>query len=553
MDSPSATTTRCAVLLALGCGLACALLIVATADSLPMTWDEGNAIRRAEGISRWGTLVLHASSEAFSAATIAEHWRYTTTIEGHPAFYGIVIAAGRALSGAWLPPLAAARFGPMVLFALAVGIAAYRLARDHSPATAIAAAVALVTMPRLFAHAHYASFDGPLTSCWLLAWALFEPARRGGWRLLPFGVALGCTLACKAPGWFAPFPFLLVSLAARDRAGLKATLIGSLLALVVFYVLNPSLWHDPLGGFQEFIALNTRRADRPQHNISILFLGAMHNLDYPLPWYNTLFWTAITVPLGTLALALVGLWYSLFRDGARGALLASCWAVLVIVRTLPFAPPHDGTRLFLSSFAFLACLAGVGFGALWHKIDTTVAAGSSLRKFVLRGVLVLPLVGSATSTLWYWPQLLSYYNLAIGGLRGATALGMEPTYYWDSLDRRAFDWLHEHTAADEKILFGAAPPENLALLAEWGKLQRGYRASDPGNYRWYVIQRRPSGYRDYDRWLLAHERPAYEHTTRTRDRDLGPWTLDVPLLCIYTFEQYERARRATAKGFEAKK
>jgi len=273
----------------------------------------------------------------------------------------------------------------------------------------------------------------------------------------------------------------------------------------------------------------------------------MYNLDYPLPWYNTLLWTAIAVPLGTLGLAIVGLWYSLRRDGAAGALLASCWAILVIVRALPFAPPHDGIRLFLPAFAFLACLAGVGFGAWWQKLDA-LGASHRVRAFLLRAALAVPLLAAAASCVWYWPQELSYYNLAIGGLRGATAWGMEPTYYWDSLDRRALDWLHEHTADDEKIHFGAAPPENLALLAEWGELKRGYRLSDPGSYRWYVIQRRPSGYRDYDRWLLTHEEPTYRHTIRPSNCGAGAWRLDVPLLHVYTYEQYQEARRAMAEA-----
>ena len=44
---------------------------------------------------------------------------------------------------------------------------------------------------------------------------------------------------------------------------------------------------------------------------------------------------------------------------------------------------------------------------------------------------------SAVNLRWYAPQWLSYYSLAIGGLPGATALGMEPTYYWDGLDQTA--------------------------------------------------------------------------------------------------------------------
>ena len=48
-------------------------------------------------------------------------------------------------------------------------------------------------------------------------------------------------------------------------------------------------------GCATFFALNLNRGDRPSHNITTQFFGRIYNLDYPLPWYNTLVWTAITV------------------------------------------------------------------------------------------------------------------------------------------------------------------------------------------------------------------------------------------------------------------
>ena len=85
-----------------------------------------------------------------------------------------------------------------------------------------AAVVALMLLPRLFAHVHFASFDGPLTSCWILAWAAFAPARESWRRTVLFGVVLGMTLSSKATGWIAPVPFLVWALLYRDRAAARA-------------------------------------------------------------------------------------------------------------------------------------------------------------------------------------------------------------------------------------------------------------------------------------------------------------------------------------------
>jgi hypothetical protein len=459
-------------------------------------------------------------------------------------------------------------------------------------------------LPRMFAHAHFASFDGPLCACWVLAWATF-PREKGDRRLFSpraqqsipsalkkgacplflrtilFGIALGMTLSSKATGWIAPLPFLAWTLLYRDRAAAKGMAVAVPLAMVTFFLLNPPLWHDPIGGWARFFQMNLGRS---QFNIPTQFFGEIYDVHRPLPWYNTLVWTGITVPVGILLLMGAGVAVVLrrCRDDRTGTLLLANALVLLIVRALPGVPPHDGVRLFLPSFAFLAALAGVGAAAVreWRVAsgewrDTRPgskpdAHHSPLTTRHLSCVAVLMLyAGSATSVIWYAPQWLSYYNLLIGGLPGATALGMEPTYYWDGLDRSVLDWLHKHTTPDEKVLFGpvleekalsgpvpkervleekvqAGPTENLRQMQKWGLFRRRFEFGDSGRYRWYVIQHRPSAWGPADAWLVEHAEPALRKTIRRGG--WGPWRLDVPLVDVYSYDQYLQACRQTQAG-----
>jgi 4-amino-4-deoxy-L-arabinose transferase-like glycosyltransferase len=307
-------------------------------------------------------------------------------------------------------------------------------------------------------------------------------------------------------------------------------------ALATFFALNPPLWHDPIRSWLVFFQMNLDRGD---FNISTQFLGRMYNLDHPLPWYNTLFWTAVTVPVGLLALLSVGVvrvsWR--WREDRAGVLLLLNAVVLLVVRALPGAPPHDGVRLFLPAFAFLAALAGVGWGALVAAAARSRTTWSRWCWLALGGLLLYG--GSASSLFWYAPQWLSYYNLAIGGLPGATARGMEPTYYWDALDERLLDWLDEETDAGEKVAFAAASTENLVILERWGKLDVEFRPQAAGTYRWYVVQHRPSGWQPVDRWLIRKAEPAYRKTIR--EGGWGPWRLDVPLVWVYSYDEYVSA------------
>src|SRR5262249_52825099 len=151
----------------------------------------------------------------------------TTQREGHPPLSGILVALGTRLAPSWFHPLSAARLGPMLLFALAMGVMFYRLERDYPVyVVSITALVAAIAMPRLFAHAHFATLDGPLCACWILAWAAFGPAVRDGRWIACFGLALGLTFAAKFTGWLAPLPFLAWTICYRSRGGLRALAIG---------------------------------------------------------------------------------------------------------------------------------------------------------------------------------------------------------------------------------------------------------------------------------------------------------------------------------------
>ncbi len=501
-----------------------------------MAWDEGSAILRSRGIAQW------FADPSLDRERIARDWQYTTTLEGHAALGGILIAAGERMLPRSVHPLTAARLGPILLFALAAAAMFYRMRKDFSLAAAVCGVAAMMVMPRLLAHAHFATWDGPLTSCWILAWAVF-PAGRPGWKpAVVFGIALGMTLSTKATGWLAPLPFVAWAAVYRDRTAFWALAIAAPVALGVFVLFNPPLWHDPAGGLFEFLRLNFNRGAQPGLNISTQFLGRMYNLDFPLPWYNTLFWTAIAVPLPILLFALMGLASALRYPGRSkmAILLVFNWLVLVIVRAVPGTPPHDGIRLFLPSFAFLAAIAGLGCAWLIAKADGTKRPG---KQAIVVAIIALGYLGSATSVCWYRPHWLSYYNLSVGGLRGATARGMEPVYYWDALDESVIEWLHQNTPDGEQIRFAAGPRHNLQLLQEWNILRREYRPRSPGKFRWYVLQHRPSGLQPHDQWLIANRRPVLRKTLGSGG--WWAWRRDVPLVEVYEYSDHEQARRST--------
>ena len=410
------------------------------------------------------------------------------------------------------------------------------MARHYGRPAAFMAALGLLTMPRVFAHAHLASYDAPtLCLCFLAAAAFLravDPATDGGrdwsWAwTLAFGLALGCAASTKFTGWFMPFPLAAWVVLYRDRRAARTLVLGGLVAALVVYALNPSWWFGPVEGVRAFFRSNLSR--REHTLIPSLFFGRMYR--FSLPWYNTLAWTAIVVPPATLGLALVGIGRVVagrLRDRV-GTLLLGCWTLFMVLRALPNAPGHDGERLFLAAFVFLACLSGIGLTAigLWLGRVATPRVARALAV----AVVVAAVGASSWSTRRYHPLQLSYYNALIGGLSGAARAGMEPTYYWDAVTPDVRDWLNSHTEPGGSVMF-AFPTVTSEYLHRWGLL-RPSPLIVPGHVpRWYVVMNRPSYLRYFPKstgqFLLDHVPPTYVKTL-----DVAP---DVPLIAVFSFE-----------------
>lgn len=577
------------------CGVGTFALLLVTSPIAPMTWDEGDAILRAERVQEWFARLGQSLwkgcqstdfAELFSGQSIRQGFPFTTSREGHPAFYGLLIALGEAVAPACLDPLTRYRLGPISLFAVATGVCMARVAKIWGNRAAWAAWLALILQPRLFAHVHYASFDGTLTACWLLAWATFPGVRdlpavsekRSRWFLgaCVWGLALGATMSSKFTGWLAPLPFLFWTCFPKNRGSWRVVAVGLATAGGTFFVLNPALWLEPVAGWVRFFDLNLNRRLNPGLNITTYFLGRLYNLDYPLPWYNSLFWTAVAVPIPILVFFLVGLIGGLRLRRSRGqGLLALHWSVLIVVRALPGVPPHDGIRLFLPAFAFLAILAGVGFrlshfalrswlrkrwqptpllgseknfhpcrGALPRRAPKSSRALFSEIETLLRGVLWTGLLLSALPLYAFAPQWLSYYNVVIGGLPGAVARGMEATYYWDGLDREVFLWLNIRCVPGEKVYFSASSPDNLELQHRWGWLAAA-PARSPAEARWYVIQHRPSAWCPVDEWLAQNGQPAFVKYAGRGDS--WPLVGNVWVVKVFPVTEFFRASQEVSK------
>jgi len=167
-----------------------------------------------------------------------------------------------------------------------------------------------------------------------------------------------------------------------------------------------------------------------------------------------------------------------------------------MLRALPHTPGHDGVRQILPAFGALALVAGFG-----------VSARPGL---LARCLVVAAILEGAVSIAVMMPVPLSYFSPAVGGLPGATRLGFEPTYYWDTLTPEVLDRINRQTAPGRSIAFLGAPT-SYYYLKHSGQLRPPAVPFDRSlPWEWYLVQNRPGAMDAMDRALIAR----YGHRRR---------------------------------------
>ena len=256
---------------------------------------------------------------------------------------------------------------------------------------------------------------------------------------------------------------------------------------------NPLWWRETFPRLAHYAMLNAgRRGALP--DIPIYYLGQTYL--YTLPWHNAWVLMTITVPSGILAAAAIGLAHGLAIAG-RDRLplyLAVHLVTLPVIRMLG-VPAHDGVRLFLPTFFFLAAFAGWG----------TVRAADGLARLAGRGVsaarlaLMLLVLGSSAWQLFrIHPYELSYYNDWIGGPRGARRAGFELTYWYDAFTPRVIDDLNGRLprGAALGLLNPNAEVETFRELQSLGELRADLRLGPDSPERFPFV------------WLLSQDSKA---------------------------------------------
>lgn len=351
----------------------------------------------------------------------------------------------------------------------------------------LASGIALLLMPRLFGHAHFASLDMIAASAFLLGlaaagWSFADrslelgAAARWG-RIALSGIILGLALGTKLTNILLVPAVGAVVLARFRKRGLPGLVGWGLIGAAVFVATWPWLWPFDLNGYspglwgsweriREYLAIGL---ERPA--IYVWYFGFQFpNAERAVPWHYAWTYFLLTIPVG---LQLIGLALGLprmlvrARDSALAGMVLAAIAVILGFFTLPI-DRYDGERLFLAAFPPWAIVIGVGCQVLVEGIARFLPRGFALGALVI--LLALQVVGP-----WKMhPFELSYFSRAVGGLSGAVARGLEATYWGDTLSEEILGELARQAEPGEAVVLipslhsGHAPYLTSVALREKG-------------------------------------------------------------------------------------
>jgi 4-amino-4-deoxy-L-arabinose transferase-like glycosyltransferase len=449
--------------------------IVATLMDAGLTWDEPLYIKASRGYMTWLGILRRDVGQALSDAAIVRWWVQDPTLELHPPLGKVLSGLSWAVFRGLLGDIAAHRLSNAVLFSLLVAAVFWMVSSMRGTASGMFAALSLVLMPRMFFHAHLANIDTTVAITWFLAMYAFWrlESERGRLPVATMGLFFGLALATKMNAIVMPLVWgIWVLVFRRNWLSVFRLAVVSAIGAAVFAVTWPWLYHDTFNRLLYYVLMASRFADRPQ-----FYLGQA--LPH-VPWHYPFVITLAVVPLVIMVMSLLGMVQVARRRPA------DAWGWLLIINALTpllFAATgvqaaYSGERHFIPAYPYLACLAGVGFAS---ALDVLSARAARLyeqlsQKQVRWGVavmLALLLVPVLISTAQMHPYELSYYSEFVGGLRGATRLGLETTF-WCETYSDVLPYLNAN--AEQGALVWAENPFVLRLYQGSGMLRQDLQA-----------------------------------------------------------------------------
>ena len=389
----------------------------------------------------WLNLVPGTSQEAYRAGNGAYN-------PDHPPLGRWWLGVHHHLTWWLMPPhqpegisvTACARTGSATAFSLTVFLVGWLATRWSGRRVGVLTAISLILMPRLFGHAHLASLEtitNLTCTCSVLSVAATwngtaAPTRRAA---ILAGFILGFALLTKIQAILIPIPVIGWTLWRWRARAIQPLFFWGTTALLVFFLLWPYLWFDPVAHGLEYLGRTTNRS-----TIHVWYFGQKY-ADKAVPWHYPFVLFGVTVPLVLHGLGVLGLFSKCDHDADantsaapvdplpstpkrlrseasrsftswnesrhRDVLILACMLFPLVVFALPGVAVYDGERLFLTSFPLWSIFIGRGWSVCFQWLAKVIrsSAAAIIACSIMMVFSSMPLVQMSPCHLCYYNEL----------------------------------------------------------------------------------------------------------------------------------------------------
>ncbi|MBA3017026.1 MAG: glycosyltransferase family 39 protein [Proteobacteria bacterium] len=467
------------------------LIIVLTclSSSFGLTWDEAYYFDYADAIKQWWT-----NGADISKSAIIKYWGFDSYHNPHPPFMKIMAAITSELFsniGAYPLPY---RMANIIYVSINILIIFIAVKQVYSKRLAYLSIIFILFQPRILGHSLIGATDSAIAfsalSFTLSSYmAVRYPEKRTLWWIVA-GLIFATGVSTKFTGLLIILPvtaWVLYNREFRAFAVLAGIILFSFLFLIIIY---PLFWHNPITGLYDYLVHPFTRKDL--FPFLIYYFGKNYFFDVPWHYFDVM--SLITIP-PVILFFLPGLLIKKVCNKDLTLLLLFIVLFWLIIGHLPFTPKHDVIRQFLPFYPIIAMLSAIGLDNLLSLFQKRFDQNFLVRKYSYLPMLLI-IFFYIFSNVSHHPFELSYYNMFIGGVKGAEKKGMELSYWMESLTPDFICLLNDMLPRNTSLTL---LPNNSHLhhLQKRGILRNDIRINDKlDSNSYFILVRRRSAIND---------------------------------------------------------
>ena len=248
---------------------------------------------------------------------------------------------------------------------------------------------------------------------------------------------------------------------------------------LLFYVLWPYLWHQPVERTAWFLAFHARH-----EHYAWFYLGELLR-EPPFPLAYVLVKTALTVPTSLFVPMVFG-WGALAVRMVLRALPATrasvaplrrlellVWVnatIPLLIISHPQVPHFGGVKHWLPGMPFLAILAGISVVRAAQAVARAHPKRLQRPTWATGALSALLLLPALWGTVHIFPYGTAAYSELAGGAPGAASMGMQ-RQYWSSHVTGVLPWINAHAPQGAQVWLHEVRHESFRDYQENGMLR----------------------------------------------------------------------------------